>query len=186
MGGPSAARQGGGEVSAGGEPSGLARNGSCEVGDVYLERVHHPSVEDLEELARYEEQVFGGVGLRSVDLAVVCEAGAIYRAWTVPAGTCPELVGACQLLRTVDEPMTLYLVGFYVLPTWRSRGVGRRFLAALLDELPCLQASEIVLTVAPDNAAALTLYTDAGFAAAGAKPGFYGPGEDRLILRYRR
>jgi ribosomal protein S18 acetylase RimI-like enzyme len=156
------------------------------IGDVHLERVSHPSVDDLEELARYEEQVFGGVGLRLVDLAVVCEAGAIYRAWTVGGATGRELVGACQLLRTLDEPMTLYLLGFYVLPRWRSLGVGRRFLAALLDELPRLQAGEIVLTVAPENAAALKLYTDAGFIASGAKPGFCGPGEDRLMLRYRR
>jgi [ribosomal protein S18]-alanine N-acetyltransferase len=70
-------------------------------------------------------------------------------------------------------------------PAWRGRGTGRAFLRALLDEVGELGASSLLLTVAPDNQAALDLYRGEGFVVAGEVPGFYGPGGDRLLLRWR-
>ena len=169
-------------LSAAAGPAGLA---PADAG-IRLERLRRPAPTELAQLAAYETEAFGPVGLRAVDLAVAAEAGAVYRAWHRFDGDAgPTLIGSCQLFRTIDEPRILYLVGFHVLPAYRGRGLGRLFVRALLTELPGLQADALVLTVSPGNTAALALYRGAGFEEAGSLLGFYGLGEDRLLLRYR-
>ncbi|GEM_PF-320513 len=148
--------------------------------ELRLERVRRPGPELLALLAAYDEEAFGVVGLRACDLAVMAEAGAVFVAWQGE-----EVAGACQLLRMLDEPEFLYLVGFYLRPGWRGRGVGRRFLELVSQESRRLGAQGLLLTVAPDNARALALYRRFGFAEERFVPDFYGPGEDRYLLRWR-
>jgi ribosomal protein S18 acetylase RimI-like enzyme len=118
--------------------------------------------------------------LRMCDLAVMAEAGAVY-----VARIAGEVVGGCQLLRMLDEPGYLYLVGFYVRPGWQGRGVGRKLLQALTELCLDLGSEGLVLTVGLDNVRALELYKSAGFAEEAFVPGFYGAGEDRVVLRAR-
>ena len=79
----------------------------------------------------------------------------------------------------MDEPDILYVVGFYVRPAWRGRGYGTRLLELVKAELPTLGAEGLLLTVAPDNDAALALYRRAGFVRDQFIADFYGPGEHR-------
>ena len=76
-----------------------------------LKRVRRPEPGLLELLAQHDLDAFGPTGLRTYDLAVMAEAGAVFIARAEEA-----LVGGCQLLRVLDEPAFLYVVGFYVLP----------------------------------------------------------------------
>lgn len=152
-------------------------------GALRLERVRHPDPGVLDELARLETEVFGTVGLRAVDLAVAAEAGGVYRAWAAEGGDRQAFVGSCQLLRTLDDPATLYLVGFSIAPRLQGQGWGRPFLDAVLNEAAALGADGLLLTVSPDNAAALALYRGAEFAVQEELPAFYGPEEDRVLLR---
>ena len=43
----------------------------------------------------------------------------------------------------------------------------------------------LLLTVSPANAAALALYAGLGFSGEAVLPAYFGPGEDRLLLRRR-
>ncbi len=61
--------------------------------------------------------------------------------------------------------------GVYVAPTQRGSGLGRRLMAAVLEEAgrwPDLR--QVLLTVAQDNPAAQRLYESLGFVAYGREP----------------
>lgn len=145
-----------------------------------ISRVEHADHDVLVTLEAYDLEAFGATGLRTYDLAVMTQAGAVY-----VARLSDEIVGGCQLLRVLDEPEFFYVVGFYIRPGWRGRGLGRAFLLGVAREAERFGAAGLVLTVAPDNAAALALYRSAGFVDDRFVPDFYGRGEHRHILRWR-
>ncbi len=145
-----------------------------------LTRLRRPDHDLLVALAGYDREAFGRTGLRTYDLAVMAEAGAVYL-----ARVGDDMVGSCQLLRVLDEPGYFYMVGFYVRAEWEGRGLGRTILGAVADLCKGLGAEGLILTVAPDNVKALRLYRSAGFVDEAYVPGFYGEGEDRYILRLR-
>jgi ribosomal-protein-alanine N-acetyltransferase len=68
---------------------------------------------------------------------------------------------------------------------WRQ-GLGRRLLAETMSAAAGRGARRIHLDVATDNAAAIALYSAAGFETAGRRPGYYtsgpGPAKDALLL----
>jgi ribosomal-protein-alanine N-acetyltransferase len=78
----------------------------------------------------------------------------------------------------VDE---LHITAVAVAPAWRRRGLGRRALAALLEQGRQLGAARATLEVAAGNPAARALYAAAGFREAGIRHGYYRNGEDALI-----
>lgn len=65
----------------------------------------------------------------------------------------------------------------------RGRGFGRRLLSRLLDAQRERGASQIFLSVSPRNTPAVRLYESAGFGVARVEEGYFGEGEDRLIMR---
>lgn len=144
-----------------------------------IERVRRPGHDLLVELERYDVEAFGRTGLRTYDLAVMAEAGAVF-----VARLDDEIVAGCQLIRSFEQPEFLYVVGFYVRPGWQGKGVGRAFLLAVAEKARRLGAGGFVLTVSPDNARAIRLYESAGFMNERFIPAFYGEGEDRYILRW--
>jgi ribosomal protein S18 acetylase RimI-like enzyme len=145
-----------------------------------LSRVRSPDHELLLELQEYDLEAFGATGLRTYDLAVMAQAGAVF-----VARIAEDIVGGCQLMRVLDEPDFFYIVGFYIRPQWRRRRLGRELLHLVAEESRALGAKGLVLTTAPDNLAALALYKGAGFVEDRFVPHFYGKKEDRYILRWR-
>jgi ribosomal protein S18 acetylase RimI-like enzyme len=143
-------------------------------------RVRRPGAALLGELEHYEVEAFGEKGLRKYDLAVMSEAGAVFLVYIRE-----EIVGGCQLLRVLDQPEFLYVVGFYVRPLWQGRGVGKAFLLSVAEEARSAGAVGLVLTVAPDNMRAMELYQGVGFVDEGCMSEFYGSGQDRHVLRWR-
>jgi ribosomal protein S18 acetylase RimI-like enzyme len=148
--------------------------------DLAVHRIELPDRDLLTELEAYDLEAFGRTGLRTYDLAVMAEAGAVFVAYLRD-----QIVGGCQLMRMLDEPDFLYVVGFYVRPEWRGRGLGRAFLSEIAKETRCLGAVGLVLTVSPGNSPAINLYESAGFVNERFIPAFYGEGEDRFILRWQ-
>ncbi|OFW57439.1 MAG: hypothetical protein A2133_06620 [Actinobacteria bacterium RBG_16_64_13] len=148
--------------------------------ELKIVRVVRPDPRLLAVLEAYDLQAFGRAGLRTYDLAVLAEAGAVFAAYLGD-----DMVAGCQLLRMLEEPGFSYVVGFYVRPQWRGKGLGRAFLLAVADEMRKLDVEGLLLTVAPDNKPALSLYRSTGFTDEAFVPDFYGEGEDRHILRWR-
>jgi ribosomal protein S18 acetylase RimI-like enzyme len=148
--------------------------------EMTLSRVRNPDQDLLRELERYDLEAFGATGLRTYDLAVMAQAGAV-----LIARIAEDIVGGCQLMRMLDEPDFFYIVGFYIRPRWRGRRLGRELLRLVAEESSALGATGLVLTTAPENPAALALYKGTGFVEERFVPHFYGEKEDRYILRWR-
>jgi ribosomal protein S18 acetylase RimI-like enzyme len=145
-----------------------------------ITRVCDPSHELLQELQEYDFEAFGATGLRTYDLAVMAQAGAVFA-----ARVGEEIVGGCQLMRVLDDPEFFYVVGFYIRPQWQQHRLGKELLRLVAEESRAMGAKGLVLTAAPTNVAALALYKGAGFVEDRFVPHFYGEKEDRFIMRWR-
>jgi N6-L-threonylcarbamoyladenine synthase len=64
----------------------------------------------------------------------------------------------------------------------RRRGLGRRLLIAASEQAAALGARRLTLEVREGNASAIALYESAGMRGVGVRPGYYGTGEDALIM----
>ena len=162
--------------------SGLPTAGAPGSGEarMILSRVENPDQALLRQLEEYDFEAFGPTGLRTYDLAVMAQAGAV-----LVAHVGDEIVGSCQLMRVLDQPDFFYVIGFYIRPLWRGRRLSRELLRLVAEASRALGAKGLVLTVAPTNVAALALYKGAGFVEDRFVPHFYGEKEDRYILRWR-
>ena len=149
------------------------------MGSLEVIRLEHPSLTKLEELAAYDEEAFGETGLRSFDLGVVARAGGIFVGLVDG-----RLAGSCQLLRTMDDRELFWVFGFYIRPEFQGQGLGRDLLEAMADVVRRHDGTSLMLSVAPDNTRALNLYLGFGFKVIEEVPEFYGPGEDRFLLRW--
>ena len=71
-----------------------------------------------------------------------------------------------------------------VAPEWRSRGIGRALMTALIAQLHSRGITALFLEVRVRNTPAQGLYRSLGFAEVGRRPKYYvNPTEDALILR---
>ena len=115
-------------------------------------------------------------GLRGWTAASLAEARPDRRLWlSGPIGR-PAGVALAQWL--LDEGEILAVA---VEPTVRRRGVGRRLLEALIDDLTAAGVRRIFLEVRAQNGGARALYRAVGFTAVGRRVGFYGD-DDAVIM----
>ena len=83
---------------------------------------------------------------------------------------------------TVDEAEVLTLA---VQPPARHRGIGRRLLAAAMEEAGRCGALNMFLEVSAINYAARNLYEKSCFVQVGLRRGYYPDGSDALVMRHR-
>lgn len=76
----------------------------------------------------------------------------------------------------------LHILNVAVHPAWRRRSIGRRLVQAVLVEARDAAAGRATLEVRRHNHAARSLYQGLGFSPVGVRQGYYGPGEDALVL----
>lgn len=89
--------------------------------------------------------------------------------------------GGLLLARVVaDEAEILTLA---VAPECRRRGLGDALVETAALHAAALGARRMFLEVGEGNAPALALYRGLGFAAAGRRPDYYGPGRHAALLR---
>lgn len=160
--------------------SSLATRSSDPQERLTVRRVTRPNASLLRQLQDLEFEAFGELGLRTCDLAVMAEVGMLLVA---SAGN--DVVGGCQLVRTLDEPESLFVVGFYLRPDWQGRQRGKELLGLVAQEARAVGAKDLLLTVSPENKRALRLYEGAGFVSEALLDDFYGEGEHRQLLRWR-
>jgi ribosomal-protein-alanine N-acetyltransferase len=71
-----------------------------------------------------------------------------------------------------------------VLPQFRSLGLGRTLMTALLEEAQARTAHRVFLEVRADNPHAISLYASLGFEEIAVRPGYYQPeGVDAVIMK---
>ena len=84
------------------------------------------------------------------------------------------------------EPGVGWILSAAVDPAARGRGIGAALAEWLIGRLQDADLRQILLTVHPENGAAVRLYRRLGFVAEEAIPDYFGPGEPRLRMRLSR
>jgi ribosomal protein S18 acetylase RimI-like enzyme len=130
--------------------------------------------EDCEALAPLTREIQGGID-PALELGRDIALGWVY---TEPSTS--EVLGFALGWWILDE---LEIVAFGTLKQARRRGVGRRLLEAVVSAARSKGARRISLEVAASNAAALALYTGAGFEVFNVRHSYYrATGEDALEM----
>lgn len=141
-----------------------------------IERVTEFDSELINRLTEIEEEVFGDGGLNRWTFPVFIRHGAVY-ILRCDGGIC----GIADLMRDWADPKLAFIVNFVIAKDNRGKGYGAIFLRSLIDNLREDGIGKVQLTVAPDNAAAIYLYSKVGFKQITELSNEYGAAVDRLL-----
>ncbi|HYR95291.1 MAG TPA: ribosomal protein S18-alanine N-acetyltransferase [Candidatus Binatus sp.] len=97
-----------------------------------------------------------------------------------PAGR--WLVGYTCRWRVTDE---VHLLNVAVHPERRGLGHGRVLVSSVVEESRAASARAIFLEVRAGNVVARRLYRQLGFKDLGVRRGYYGPGQDAIVMELR-
>ena len=103
-----------------------------------------------------------------------------YDCWVTTHGE--TVIGYAVLMVALDEA---HLLNFAVAAEWQNQGIGRSFLAHMIDVAKLAGCQIVYLEVRPSNAAARHLYKSAGFQQIAIRPEYYpavSGREDALFL----
>lgn len=90
------------------------------------------------------------------------------------------------LVGTSPDKSRSWILGLGIAKEERRRGHGRRLMLEVLRRLRGIGVGEVLLTVSPENTAAIQLYENLDFTAEkSVRKGYLGPGADRLVMRLR-
>ena len=94
----------------------------------------------------------------------------------------PTVVGYTCRWRVTDE---VHILNVAVHPDRRGRGFGRLLLEGTLGEARSSRARIVYLEVRAGNVVARRLYRSVGFRELGVRRGYYGPGQDAIVMELR-
>ncbi|MCW5892310.1 MAG: ribosomal protein S18-alanine N-acetyltransferase [bacterium] len=99
-----------------------------------------------------------------------------------PAAPSPALLGYTCRWVVADE---VHLLNVAVHPDRRGTGVGRRLVEEVIAEGRHVRARAMFLEVRAGNVVARRLYRTLGFRDLGIRRGYYGPGQDAIVMELR-
>ena len=94
----------------------------------------------------------------------------------------PQVIGYTCRWRVTDE---VHLLNVAVHPERRGLGHGRALVAAVVGEAEAARARVVYLEVRAGNVIARRLYRQLGFKDLGVRRGYYGPGQDAIVMELR-
>ena len=94
----------------------------------------------------------------------------------------PRIVGYTCRWRVTDE---VHLLNVAVHPERRGLGYGRDLVGAVVEEARDAAARVVFLEVRAGNVIARRLYRQLGFRDLGVRRGYYGPGQDAIVMELR-
>ena len=97
-------------------------------------------------------------------------------------GPRPTIVGYTCRWRVTDE---VHLLNVAIHPERRGLGHGRELVEAVIDEARTARARVVFLEVRAGNVVARRLYRLLGFRDLGIRRGYYGPGQDAIVMELR-
>jgi ribosomal-protein-alanine N-acetyltransferase len=93
-----------------------------------------------------------------------------------------RLVGYTCRWRVTDE---VHLLNVAIHPERRGLGYGHTMVMAVIDEARALAVRVVFLEVRAGNVVARRLYRQLGFRDLGIRRGYYGPGQDAIVMELR-
>ncbi len=140
--------------------------------------------------------VFSDMTVEDLPDVVAIERACFPNPWTGPLFLQELDVSFSRIVlaRRADGPIAGYLcrwlvadevhvLNVAVAPAFRGQGLGAALMREALREARVERASAMTLEVRRGNASGRRLYEGFGFEEVGARPNYYGRGEDALIMR---
>jgi ribosomal-protein-alanine N-acetyltransferase len=143
-----------------------------------MPRYRHMTAADLDVVVAIESAIYAHPWTRG-NFADSLAAG--YHCWIVECGG--EIAGYSVVMTAAGEA---HLLNLSVAMPWQRRGIGREALAFVTKLARDYGASKILLEVRPSNAAAVALYSSAGFSGIAQRRGYYPHGstrEDAVVMQ---
>ena len=94
-----------------------------------------------------------------------------------------DVIGFAVGAMTGTGNQDAWVLRLCVLPGYQRKGIGSALMSRLIRALASSGAGQVFLSVSPSNVAARGLYGKLEFSAIRNIENYFGPGEDRLILR---
>ena len=94
----------------------------------------------------------------------------------------PQVIGYTCRWRVTDE---VHLLNVAVHPERRGLGHGRALVGAVIAEAEVARTRVVYLEVRAGNVIARRLYRQLGFRDLGVRRGYYGPGQDAVVMELR-
>ncbi len=94
----------------------------------------------------------------------------------------PQVIGYTCRWRVTDE---VHLLNVAVHPERRGLGHGRTLVSAVVEEAEAASVRVVFLEVRAGNVVARRLYRQLGFKDLGVRRGYYGPGQDAIVMELR-
>jgi len=94
----------------------------------------------------------------------------------------PQVIGYSCRWRVTDE---VHLLNVAVHPERRGLGHGRALVGAVIAESEVARTRVVYLEVRAGNVIARRLYRQLGFKDLGVRRGYYGPGQDAIVMELR-
>jgi ribosomal-protein-alanine N-acetyltransferase len=136
-----------------------------------MPRYRRMTAADLDAVVAIEDAIYPHPWTRA-NFSDSLQAG--YHCWIVECGG--ATAGYTVVAIAAGEA---HLLNLSIAAAWRRRGVGRDLLHFALKLARDYGAGRILLEVRPSNAAAVALYSSAGFAEIGQRRSYYPAGEGR-------
>ena len=138
--------------------------------------------DDLDQVVAIERRVFQQPWSRAFFEKELATAFATLRAAVEPHGDGELLIGYSVYWRVTDE---VHLLNVAVHPERQHLGIGRILVHAMMRDSAASGARVIFLEVRAGNVAARSLYARLGFRELGLRRGYYGPGQDAIVMERR-
>ena len=95
-----------------------------------------------------------------------------------------RIIGHCMCMRTWERPTEVAVLSMGLRPGWRGRGLGQRFVLAVMDLLAREGSTAVVLMVGDANKRAIKVYGDVGFSEVGECQASQDAGGRLLVMRH--
>ena len=137
---------------------------------------------DLDSVLAIEQRAFPQPWTRGFFEKELATAQACSTVATRDGDDTARIVGYTVCWRVLDE---VHLLNVAVHPAHRGGSVGRRLVENVLDVARTSDGRVIYLEVRAGNVAARRLYRRLGFYDLGVRRGYYGPGQDAIVMELR-
>jgi ribosomal protein S18 acetylase RimI-like enzyme len=137
---------------------------------------------DFDSVSALEEE---GSGSPYRSRVFIRQASVLFSAFFFVAEVQDRVTGYAIGSLTAADAKEGWVIRLKVVEEHRSRGMGRLLLDAAVSSLAAAGAQKVLLSVAPGNTKAIRLYKKYGFSETGFQAGYFGTGEDRIIMEFR-
>jgi ribosomal protein S18 acetylase RimI-like enzyme len=137
---------------------------------------------DFDAVSSLEEE---GSGSRYSSRVFIRQASVLLSPFFFVAEVQDVITGYAIGSPTASDANEGWVIRLKVVESQRSRGMGRLLLEAAITTLASAGAQKVLLSVAPGNTKAIRLYKKYGFFETSFQAGYFGTGEDRIIMEFR-